>query len=225
MGNKKRAAWIIGIVLVECLLMAWIDAGMQANYAVKSIIKLALFILLPIGYLLFDKQISFRKLFKFNKKSIKLSVFLGVGVYLFILGAYFILGPYFDFSKVTLELQNNIGVNKDNFVFVAIYISLINSLLEEFFFRGISFLILKDLLGRKISYLFSAAIFALYHIAIMTNWFSLALFIMLISSLFVAGLIFNWLDEKNENIYASWMVHMCANLAINTIGFMLFGIL
>lgn len=225
MVNKRRIISIIVIVIVGCLIMAWVDAIIRPNYAIKSIVKIALFTLLPIGYSLFDREISFRKLFSFNKNSIKLSVFLGGGVYILILSAYFIVAPYFDFSKVTLELQKNIGVNKDNFVFVAIYISFINSLLEEFFFRGISFLTLKDVLSRKASYLFSATTFAFYHIAIMTSWFSLALFIILIVSLFVAGLIFNWLDEKNDNIYVSWVVHMSANLAINTIGFMLFGIL
>lgn len=225
MINKRRAISIIAIVIVGCLIMAWVDAMIRPNYAIKSIVKIALFTLLPIGYSLFDRQVSFRKLFSFNKGSIKMSFFLGVAVYIFILGAYFILGPYFDFSKVTLALQNNVGVNKNNFVFVAIYISFINSLLEEFFFRGISFLNLRDVLGKKAAYLFSAAIFAFYHIAIMTSWFSPILFIILISSLFVAGLIFDWLDEKNGNIYVSWMVHMSANLAINTIGFILFGIL
>ena len=31
------------------------------------------------------------------------------------------------------------GVNAGNFVFVALYISIVNSLLEEFFFRGFAF--------------------------------------------------------------------------------------
>ena len=42
--------------------------------------------------------------------------------------------------------------------------------------------------------------------------------------LFLGGLIFNYLNEKCKNIYPSWLVHMCANFATNTIGFILFGI-
>jgi len=223
--NKKNSISIIAIVVIACLIMAWIDGIVSPNYLVKSLVKIFLFALLPIGYTLINNQSSYRKLFRINKNSIKLSAFLAVGVYLLIIGAYFILAPYFDFSKVTGELQKNIGVNKSNFVFVAIYISFINSLLEEFFFRGFSFLTLKKVLSRRIAYLFSATTFAFYHIAIMTSWFSFTLFLLLIVSLFAAGLIFNWLDEKYDNIYVSWTVHMCANLAINTIGFILFGIL
>ena len=40
-------------------------------------------------------------------------------------------------------------------------------------------------------------------------------------SLFFAGLLFNWLNERYQNLYASWMVHMFANLAINTVGLLL----
>ena len=135
------------------------------------------------------------------------------------------MGPFFDMSMITTSLENNIGVNKSNFVFVAIYISFVNSLLEEFFFRGFAFLSLKEVSNKKLSYIFSSLAFSLYHIAIMTNWFRLALYMILIVSLFVGGLIFDWLNEKYNNIYSSWLVHMCANFAINTVGFILFGIL
>lgn len=205
--------------------MAWVDAVLSPNYAIKSVLKLILFLMLPLGYSLVDRQISFRSLFIFDRKRILFSVLLGVGIYLLILGTYFILGPYFDFSNITVALQNNIGVNKNNFIFVALYISLINSLLEEFFFRGFAFLTLKKTTSRRTAYLFSAGAFSLYHVAIMTSWFTPLLYILLIASLFVAGILFNWLNEKNDNIYTSWLVHMCANFSINTIGFMLFGIL
>lgn len=225
MVNKKRFKWIIFIVVMGCLIMAWIDAVVSPKYAVKSAIKVIFFALLPIVYTLYNRQISFHKLFCFNKNSLKWSVFLGAGVYILIFGAYLILRPYFDFSKVTMSLQNNIGVNKNNFIFVALYISIINSLLEEFFFRGISFLTLKKVSSRKVAYLFSAISFALYHIAIVKGWFSVPLLILITVSIFLAGLFFNWLDEKNGNILISWVVHMSANLAINTIGLILFGIL
>ncbi len=133
MVNRRKLIAIVTIVITGCLIMAWVDAIIRPDYSVKSFVKIILFTLMPIGYAIFDRQISFSYLFKFNRSSLKLAVSLGIGVYILILGSYFILSPYFDFSKVTAELQNNICV--------------------------------------------------------------------------------------------SWMVHMCANFAINTIGFILFGII
>ena len=47
--------------------------------------------------------------------------------------------------------------------------------------------------------------------------------ILVLIGLFAGGLIFNWFDEKFGNIYMSWLVHMFANFATNTIGFILFN--
>ena len=138
---------------------------------------------------------------------------------------YFLLKDVFDFSAVTTTLTANIGVNGKNFIFVSLYISFINSLLEEFFFRGFAFLTLKKRASRFYAYCFSALIFALYHVAMMIGWFSWEVFAIILLGLFVGGLLFNVLNEKSNTIYPSWFVHMFANFAINTVGFILFGII
>ena len=65
----------------------------------------------------------------------------------------------------------------------------------------------------------------MYHIAMMIGWFSLYLFALILVGLFIGGFIFDWLDEKTGTLYPSWFVHMFANFAINTVGFILFGVL
>jgi len=40
-----------------------------------------------------------------------------------------------------------------------------------------------------------------------------------------AGLILNALNERSGSILTSWLLHMCANLAINTVGFHVFGMI
>jgi len=225
--EKKRSATIrvLLLVIAACAIMSFIDAIVSPGYFVKSAIKLLLFLILPIVILRNQKEISLKGLLHIERKKMIIPILLGLGVYLFIMGAYYIIGPYFDFSNVTVALADNYGVKKENFVTVALYISFANSLLEEFFFRGLAFLTLKKLTSRRFASLFSAAAFSLYHIAIMSSWFNPFLFILLIASLFIAGLLFNWLNEKTNTIYTSWLVHMCANFATNTIGFMLFGII
>lgn len=222
---KKQAWIIIAIVAVCCTIMGVVDAVIQPGYWTKSACKLMLFLILPAIFALCNKNVDIKDVFIPNKKGLKIAFSLCVPLYVLILGAYLCLKDVFDFSAVTGALTGNIGVDKNNFVFVAIYISFVNSLLEEFFFRGFAFLTLKQYAGRKIAYAISALVFALYHIAMMTGWFSIWVFAITLIGLFVGGLIFNYLDEKSNNIYTSWFVHMAANFAINTIGFMLFGII
>lgn len=126
-----------------------------------------------------------------------------------------------DFSGIVGALSENAGVRKGNFLFVAVYISFINSLLEEFFFRGFLFLNLKKQMRRLHAYLISSLAFSVYHVAMMIGWFDLWLFLLILAGLMVGGMIFNYLDEDQGSIYTSWFTHMFANFAINTIGFIL----
>ena len=224
-NNTKKAILIVALVTVFCVVMAIIDGILKANYFIKSILKLVLFLILPAIYSIFDKDIKIKENFIPEKKGIKLAIFLCMVVYIIILGGYLLLKDVFDFSAITGALKNNIGVTGKNFIYVSIYISFVNSFLEEFFFRGFAFLTLKRITGRKFANIFSSFVFAIYHIAMMIGWFSLDVFIIIMAGLFAGGLIFNYLNEKGECVYPSWLVHMFANFAINTVGFMLFGII
>ena len=58
------------------------------------------------------------------------------------------------------------------------------------------------------------------------RWLSAsALLVLLTSGLACAGLLFNALDAKSQTIWPGWLVHMGANLAINTIALHLWGII
>ncbi len=144
--NKSVQLIIItSIVLMCCAIMGIVDAIIKPSYAVKSAIKIILFLGCPLVYSHLTKQLSLKKLFCFKKQSFFMSLFLGMGVFIVIMGTYFSLRNVLDLSGITIALQSNIGVSKNNFVFVSLYISFINSLLEEFFFRGFAFLSLKKI--------------------------------------------------------------------------------
>lgn len=219
-----RQAKIPLVVIIACMIMGLVDAVIQPGYVIKSFIKIVIFLLIPTFCAIGDKNIHLDKLFKPDKKGVLLAMCLGLLVYGIILGAYFALKNVFDFSALTKSLNDTTGVNKSNFLWVAVYISFINSLLEEFFFRGFSFITLKNFTSRNFAYIFSALCFALYHIAMMIGWFGIPVILLSLLGLFVGGILFNKLDEKNENIYLSWLLHMFANFATNTIGFLLFAV-
>lgn len=217
---QKDRWYVVWIALICCALMTLVDGVWRPGYAVKSVVKIILFLGVPLLACKFCKGLTFWELLRPQKKGLILSVGLGVGLYAVILGGYFILAPFFDFSAIAGSLTENAGVTKDNFLFVSLYISFVNSLLEEFFFRGFLFSNIKPV-SRGGAYLFSSVVFALYHVAMMLGWFSPLLFVLVMLGLTVGGAIFNYLNEKLDTIYCSWLVHMFANFAINTIGFLL----
>ncbi len=211
------------LVVFACLVMAIVDAVIQPGYGVKSAIKIVMFLLIPVMYSTFHKECNIRMLLKPDKKGFFIAIAMGALVYAVIVGAYLCFKNVFDFSALVGSLNQTTGVNKSNFLWVAVYISFVNSLLEEFFFRGFAFITLKKSFSRKTAYVFSSLTFALYHIAMMIGWFGLPVVIISLAGLFAGGVIFNRFDENSGNIYLSWLVHMFANFATNTIGFMLFA--
>ena len=224
MTNRKRAILIIVTVLIGCAVMAFTDGLMQPPYAIKSAIKLIYFVAIPVILMVCSRDECI-KMLKPNKKRILLAFGLGLCVYGVIVGGYFALRGIIDFSGITDSLINGEGVTRDNFIYVALYISFVNSFCEELMFRGFAFGSLGKVMPRPVAYLFSALAFAVYHVAIMTGWFSPLIFVLMIAGLAVGGIIFNRIDDGADSIYPSWIIHLFANLGINTVGLILFGII
>jgi len=225
--KNKNALFIIVSAAVCALLMCLADGVFKLPYVAKSCVKICLFLVVPMCYLLFNKKgsDSLRTLFVPSKKAVLLALALGVGVFSVIFIAYFLLSSVIDFSAISESLTSGAGVGKDNFIYVAIYISFVNSLLEEFFFRGFSFILLKKETSRAFAYIFSSACFAVYHAGMTSGWFNIGIYLLSVIGLFIGGCIFNFLNERSESIYPSYLTHMFANFAINLIGLMMFGII
>jgi len=224
MSRKKS---IMASLFIFSVSITLIDAFVHPNYFVKIPIKIIFFLALPMLFFVRNKEVfaDFKKLFLFRKKGILTALFLGLGVYAVILGGYLFTRNLIDYSNVTSSLTEGMGITAENFIYVSLYISLMNSFLEEFFFRGFGFITLKKYASRKMAYLFSSSLFAVYHIGMLVGMFHFGALLLLMVGLIVGGCIFNFLNERNENIYPSWFVHMFANFAINTVGFILFGVL
>ena len=219
-------------VVLLCGVMALADGVFSLPYIPKSATKILSFAVAPLLIGAAWRDISPLSVFMMpakDKKS-RRAVFAfaacgGILLVGLIVGGYFLLRGIIDFSAVTDNLAGGEGVTRENFPLVAAYITICNSFLEEFFFRGFAFLNLRRFAGRKFACIFSAAAFSVYHAAILDGWFSPLMLVLLLAGLFAGGLIFNILADKGDSIVPSWLLHMAANLGINIIGFILFGIL
>lgn len=227
MTDKKRVKYSSAITLLACASMAVVDGIISPPYAVKSAIKLVFFVALPLLYMFLSRDDMLRRRISpgKNTRAYAAAAAVGILVYAVIVGGFFALRGIVDFSAVTESLASGEGVTRDNFIFVALYISFVNSFCEELLFRGFAFGVLSDRAGRRAAYIFSSAAFALYHIAIMSGWFSPVTFALLIAALFLAGAVLDFFDERCGTVFPSYIIHIFANLGINTVGLILFGII
>ncbi len=219
--TKKNAVAVLLLCLALCVCMGLVDALLSPPYAIKSAIKLVLFGAIPVIYLLLTKSFEPKKLFSLQKRHIALIAPLAIGIFAVIMVAFFALRNFIDFSSVTDSLTADAGVTRENFIFVALYIALINSLLEEFFFRGFCFFSLRPL-GLPFAYVASALLFSAYHVAFMDGWLSPVIFALALFGMALGGGIFAFLNHKTESLLPSYLVHMASNLATNLIGIIMF---
>lgn len=220
----NKSIYIIISSLLLALSVCFVDAIIQPNYFIKCIVKVIFYLLIPTTYFIINKDEfnEFKKMFKPNKKDFKKTILLSISIYLIIVFGYFIIRNFLDFSKVTSNLIGNMGIDLTNYLYVTLYIAFLNSFLEEFFYRGYAFITLKKHTSRLFAYIYSSTIFAFYHIGMMLESFYLPTLILATISLFIAGCIFNYFNEKANNIYPSWIFHMFINFGLNTVGLILF---
>lgn len=222
--NFKKLIYIVLSSIIVILLLYISDQIMLFNYNLKIIIKLVLFAVFPILYIIFTKNnfilTSIRN--KRTSKNVHLSTILGIIIFLFIIISYFFVIKLIDIETLKTDFVMKYKINENNIFLYGLYLVLINSLLEEFFFRGYIFLNLKSMGLNKFSYIISSLLFAVYHLANFQNWFKLSLFIIVFTGLFIGGTIFNYLDDKQNTFLNSWFVHICADSAIVLIGLKIF---
>lgn len=222
----KNKLYIILSIFLFSIIVTYVDAVIKPIYFIKILVKIFFFLGLPILYFIINKEEvnDFKKLFILKKEGLVKSLLLGIVVYISIVLGYFLTKNIIDYSNVITNLVGSMGITKESFIYVTLYISFLNSFLEEFFFRGLGFITLKKYTGRKFAYIYTSIFFSIYHAGMMIGSFDLITYILMLIGLFAGGCLFSYINEKNNNIYHSWFVHMFTNFGINTVGFILFNI-
>ena len=221
MKTTKQLAYPLAAAVIFLAGMIAAEQILSPPYAVKSAIKLALVLLLTgIGIRLSGTDwktcIRFRKM---KRPAALISVMIAV-IPAVLLG-FFLLRNQLDLPAIRQGLMEKEQLTKQNCLFVFAYIALCNSFLEEAFFRGFLTESFRSVGLKKSGAAVSALAFAVYHLGIVDSWLSLPMLLLCIGLLFLAALFLQWICDRYDSMKASWLVHGCANLAINAIGILL----
>lgn len=211
--------------LLCCILLIIAEQTFEVSYSIKTIIKFILFFVIPfqIMYHWHSAHPSTLVSGKRPESSIlSLSLSLGIGCITLTLLAYALIGDVVNWNLIVDDVQNRLGVTPAVFPFVALYITFGNSFLEEWFFRGFLHLKLISFIGHWKASIFSAALFSIYHLAMVVSWFDWPVLLLCMAALFAVGMVFNQLNRKQENIFASWIVHILADIGVMIVGFFIF---
>ena len=214
---REKTIRIICFVLVVAavVLSYFFEQYLNPGYLYKSIVKVVSFGGIIALYTILSKK-NFFEVIRL-KKTVKIIKLAGA-IAFFFAGAtalFFIFKNVISWENIRSTLVSREGLTRENCIFVYLYIVVVNSFLEEAFFRG---LIPELFTKKKLGYALSAVLFSAYHIGIIGTWFNVPLFILCVVGLVLVGLFLQFLSVKFETIAADWMVHASGNLALNAIG-------
>ncbi|MFT3952306.1 MAG: CPBP family intramembrane metalloprotease [Oscillospiraceae bacterium] len=221
--KSKRLSYIIASSLIIILSLYFVDQVLQVNYISKVLVKVFVFLIAPLIYIGLSKYNFIKDALKVIKKPFrfKLSHLLGLLVAVILFAAFLVVQRFMNVDVLISELEEKYRISKNNIFFYGAYLVFVNSLIEEFFFRGFLFLNIKELHMKRTAYIVSAAAFSVYHISNFQNWFNVWVLMLALVGLFLSGLLFSFLNDKDDTFLNSWFVHICADVSIVVIGYIL----
>ncbi|RPF52242.1 CPBP family intramembrane glutamic endopeptidase [Aquisalibacillus elongatus] len=223
--DRKFIVHIVILTALSCLLLYMIEQVFGAHYLVKTSSKIGLFLIIPLVYIKYFLKDSIFDFLRFNQidwDRLKLGFGLGLLSMIILIGTYILLQGFIEGEAIISDLRDRLGISFKEYIWIAVYITFVNSLLEEFYFRGFIFLKFYQSDLPILGYLYSSGLFAVYHVAIFATWFNIWLTLLALVGLFVVGLVFCYLNTKSNNFLNSWILHIFADIAVVSIGFYLF---
>lgn len=203
----------VSFPLISIIILIWIEQGLEFPYTLKTLAKAILLLAIPI-VLFYKSKFPYLQFKKIDVKSMRVAISAGIAIMFSIIGAFLLLQTFIDTEALVLDLAEK-GVTPKVFPLIALYILFGNSLMEEFFFRGLLPSLFK---GSKLRFVLPSLFFSIYHIAIFLPWFNLPLLLVAIAGLWIGGSIFQLANERSGTILPSWTIHMFADIGVLIVG-------
>jgi len=148
------------------------------------------------------------------RQCFSLALWLGGLAIVVFWGTYYFLGDWLlDKAMIAEKIGDQFSVTASTVLLVAPVTIFVNSLLEEFFYRGFAF----GLLVRKhrwLGTLLPAIVFTVQHMLFIYHWVTPLPFGIAVVGLFVLALVLEKMYEKADSIVAPWLVHMLGDVAM-----------
>lgn len=223
MKNNRILMIVFTLMILPVIIFFLTKNFFQGSYILSSFYKIIF--LFPLFFGIFIEKKTLKKsLFQdFDFKTFKSNFFILLGIGILFAFIYFIafliFRDFISLEEITSGLKDSISLNITNLIFIGAYIIFINSLLEEYFWRGFIFKKLSDSLKPLSAYLLSGIAFSFHHIMFYYNWFSPLFFILVTLGLVFYAMIMNFIFNKYKDLFSCWFVHIFADIAQIAIAF------
>jgi uncharacterized protein len=230
MNEHKAGEWsaltfaLIYPTLLTLVYFVWLggsEHAQQVAYSVGKVIQFA-FPVVWVG-LICRKPIGWPR---FNSRGVVAGIAFGLVIAGGICGLYFAwfraAGTFAAAGKTMLEYLSWLGVaNPAVYAAVALFYSLLHSLMEEYYWRWFAFGRMRQLIPLWPAVVFSSLCFMAHHIVVLglyfgwtNSWTWLFSF-----ATAVGGGFWAWLYQRSGSIYGPWFSHLLIDAAIFGVGY------
>jgi membrane protease YdiL (CAAX protease family) len=196
------------------------DVSGQVIYAAAKVWILAL----PVAWrvLVARRPISFSPL---RRGGLGAGLATGVVIAACIFAGYWLVGRRLIDPQMLEDIaeENNL-TSLPTYLALAAYLTLVNSLLEEYVWRWFVYRQCERLmpaLGGWIAVIASALMFTLHHVIALNVQFGWAVTLLGSAGIFVGGLTWSWLYRRYRSIWPGYVSHILADAAVFVIGWLL----
>jgi membrane protease YdiL (CAAX protease family) len=213
--NARQAALVIGMLVLPLCVICLQQQFPSRNWITYSLYKIA-FLIPP---LLYCRVYGIRVVQDIMRPShwrrgtavaVRLGL-LAIGIFWL---AYYALGDFLlDKAHIRQRIDAQFHVNATTILLIAPITILLNSLLEEFFYRGFAFGQMARW-NRTAAYLLPSIAFTVQHLLFIWHWVTPLPLTLAVIGLFVFALVVSWLYAAYGTIIAPWLAHVCGDIAM-----------
>jgi len=229
MANQgtKQLLLLMGLMVFPPLLFFLLGSFFQLNYLLSSSYKIVFIV--PLFYRHYFSAFSYRRALvkHFSGQTFMKKWPLMAAIGLLLAGIYFgafeLSKGYIDFQHIAGQLSGAAQIGVENILLIGVFIVFVNSLLEEYFWRGFLFDEVNHLAGPWLAYGLTGLAFSFHHIMFYYNWFSFPLFVLVSMGLIGYSLIMNAIFQRYRDLFSCWLVHAIADVSQILIALMVLG--
>lgn len=192
----------------------WPDSAL--GQLVYAALKLWL-ILLPVAWIfLVDRRRP--GLPRWDGRGMGEAIASGIVMFASIVGAYVLFGHWIDKAQMADQIEAvGLGVLW-LYLLGALYWCTLNSILEEYVWRWFVFTRCEILLPRILAVIAAGLFFTLHHVVALAYYFDWRVTLIGSLGVFTGGATWSWLYLRWRNIYAAYVSHVFADLAVFGVG-------
>ena len=131
------------------------------------------------------------------------------------------LGAIVDASEPAMRKKATALGFLENYILFAAFLSVIHSLIEEYYWRWFVFGNLRRLLSVRTAAGVGSVAFASHHVVVTAQFFPLGFALFLSACVAIGGLLWCWLYHTQRTLAGAWVSHLIADVGLMTVGYLL----